>query len=114
MSPDDLARHLTVDLTTTGRKTGEARRIEIWWFRVDGHFYITGTTGRRDWLANLRAEPRATVHVGAEEFGVIAIEVDDPGERRRVLADRQLAWYSSQEQLEGLIADAPMVRLEFT
>ncbi len=68
MSPDELARYLTIDLTTTGRKSRLPRRIEIWWFRVDGHFYITGTGGRRDWLANLRSDPNGIVHVGGRDL----------------------------------------------
>ena len=38
-------------------------RIEIWMLDIDGRFFITGTPGRRDWLANLMAEPRSTVHL---------------------------------------------------
>jgi deazaflavin-dependent oxidoreductase (nitroreductase family) len=113
MSPDDLARHLTIDFTTIGRHSGQARRIEIWWFRVDGHFYITGTGGRRDWLANLRANPAGIVHIGDLDIPVIAQEVSDPTERRRVLSDGQLAWYSSQEELDQLISTAPMIKLRF-
>ena len=113
MSPDELARHLTIDLTTTGRRSRMPRRIEIWWFRVDGHFYITGTGGRRDWLANLRSDPDGIVHVGGLDIPITAAEVADPTERRRVLSDPQLSWYSSQEQLDQLVAQAPMIRLVF-
>ncbi|MDH3194440.1 MAG: nitroreductase family deazaflavin-dependent oxidoreductase [Acidimicrobiia bacterium] len=114
MSPDELARHLTIDLTTTGRRSGLPRRIEIWWFRVDEHFYITGTGGRRDWLANLRSDPNGIVHVAGHDILITAIEVDDHAERRRVLSDPQLSWYSSQEQLDQLVERAPMIRLVFT
>jgi F420H(2)-dependent quinone reductase len=42
-----------IDITTTGRKTGEPRRIEIWFHRLDGRYFITGAPGRpRDWYAN--------------------------------------------------------------
>ena len=34
-----------IDITTIGRKTGEPRRIEIWFHRIDGRYYITGTPG---------------------------------------------------------------------
>lgn len=114
MSPDELESHLTIDLTTVGRRSGLARRIEIWWFRVDGHFYVTGTGGRRDWLANLRSDPNGIVHVGGLNLPVTADEVHDDSERRRVLSDPQLSWYSSQEELEQLVENAPMIRLRFT
>ena len=113
MSPDDLARHLTIDLTTTGRRSRLPRRIEIWWFRVDGHFYITGTGGQRDWLANLRSDPNGIVRLGGLDIPITATEVGDATERRRVLSDPQLSWYSSQEQLDQLVARAPMIRLRF-
>lgn len=114
MSPDELARHRTIDLTTTGRRSGSPRRIEIWWFRVDGHFYITGSGGRRDWLANLRSDPEGIVHVGGMDIPITAEDVGDPVERRRVLSDPQLSWYSGQEQLDELVANAPMIRLRFS
>ncbi|MEZ4616433.1 MAG: hypothetical protein R2867_13150 [Caldilineaceae bacterium] len=35
-----------IDITTIGRKSGEPRRIEIWFHNLDGRLYITGTPGR--------------------------------------------------------------------
>ena len=39
-----LARDPTIDITTTGRRSGAARRIEIWMMVVDDRFFITGGT----------------------------------------------------------------------
>lgn len=111
MSPDDLARHLTIDLTTTGRRSGRPSRIEIWWFRVDGRFVITGTPGPRDWYANVLADPRVTVHVGGLDLPATATPVADPGFRRRVFTDARTSWYSTQAELERLVAEAPMVEV---
>ena len=58
-----LATDRVIDITTTGRKTGEARRIEIWYHRVDGRFYITGTPGARGWYANMVEHPDFTFHL---------------------------------------------------
>ena len=58
-----LADDLTVDITTTGRRSGQPRRLEIWLLGIDGRYFITGTPGRRDWLANLQADPELTVHL---------------------------------------------------
>ena len=33
-----LGRDQVIDITTTGRKSGEQRRIEIWFHRVDGRY----------------------------------------------------------------------------
>ncbi len=38
-----LAQDRIIDITTIGRKTGAPRRIEIWFHRVDGRYYITGS-----------------------------------------------------------------------
>ena len=40
-----LERDRTIDITTTGRKTRQPRRKEIWFHNVEGHLYITGTPG---------------------------------------------------------------------
>jgi hypothetical protein len=53
----ELADDPTVDITTTGRQTGLPRRIEIWMLDVDGRFFITGTPGQRDWVANPLSGP---------------------------------------------------------
>jgi hypothetical protein len=58
-----LARDCTIDITTRGRQTGQFHRIESWFHHIDGHIYITGTPGRRDWYANLWAHPEFTFHL---------------------------------------------------
>lgn len=109
--PADLANHRTIDLTTIGRKTGQPRRIEIWWFRVDGRFVITGTPGRRDWLANIRANPDVTIHVAGRDIPARATLVLDPHLREKVFTDAMTSWYSSQAELDNLIATSPMVEI---
>ena len=52
------------DITTTGRKTGTPHRIEIGFQVLSGDYFITGQPGRkRDWLANLSANPDFTLHL---------------------------------------------------
>ena len=58
-----LATDMTIDITTIGRRSGESRRIEIWFLNVDGVIYITGTPGPRDWFANLAADPSLIFHL---------------------------------------------------
>ena len=82
----------TIDITTTGRHSGEPRRIEIVFYRFDDEIYLSGIPGpkTRDWLANLAAHPSFTFHL---KHGVVAdlpataTVIVDPVERRRVLAD---------------------------
>jgi hypothetical protein len=81
----------TVDITTTGRVSGEQRRIEIVFYLFEGDVYLSGIPApkKRSWLANLAAEPFFTFHL---KNGVIAdlparaTVIEDPKERRRVLA----------------------------
>jgi deazaflavin-dependent oxidoreductase (nitroreductase family) len=81
----------TIDITTTGRRSGKPRRIEIWFYRFEGSVYLSGTPapGSRDWLANLTAEPHFIFHLKypvVADLAAVAIVITDPDERRRVLA----------------------------
>ena len=107
----------TIDITTTGRRSGQPRRIEIWMMVVDDRFFITGTPGPRDWLANLRAHPELVVHVkgpDAVDLPAVATEVIDEPTRRMVLEHLTTSWYRGQVSLEDLVAMAPMVEVSFT
>jgi deazaflavin-dependent oxidoreductase (nitroreductase family) len=114
-----LQRGLTCDITTNGRKSGMPRRIEIWYFMLDGDVYITGTPGRRDWLANLRADPRMLFHVkeGARaDLAAHAVIISDPAERRRIMGRimRENSWFAAQQfNLDEWVAGSPLVRVEF-
>lgn len=81
----------TIDITTTGRRSGEARRIEIVFYRLDDDIYLSGIPApkTRDWLANLAAQPDFTFHLKhgvVADLAATAAVVVDPVERRRVLA----------------------------
>ena len=98
---------MTVDLTTYGRRSGLPTRIEIWWFCVDGRFIITGTPGKRDWYANVLANPDVIVHTPVGDFAGTARVVADSDFRRRVFEFPDAHWYKSQTSLERLVAEAP-------
>jgi deazaflavin-dependent oxidoreductase (nitroreductase family) len=52
-------------LTTTGRRSGQPRRIEIWFTRHAGRDYVIAETGRTaHWVRNLIADPRVRWRVG--------------------------------------------------
>lgn len=110
----ELADDPTIDITTTGRRTGLPRRIEIWMMDVDGRFFITGTPGRRDWLANLRADPSIVVHLkrlAHVDVAARAIDVTDDATRRRVFAHLVAHWYRTQTPIDELVDTAPMVEV---
>jgi len=95
-----------IDITTTGRRSGLPRRIEITFHSFDGHLYISGMPSHRTraWLQNLRADPRFTFHLKAllrADLPATAREITDEAERREVLAKVARVWNRDP---------APMVR----
>lgn len=122
MSPEVAAQFdraadgpITVDITTIGRTSGAPRRIEIWIVNVEDRIVICGTPGRRDWMANLRADPRLTVHLKddlAADVEMTATEVTDPATRRAIWEHPSTEWYRGQAALDELIAQAPTVECD--
>lgn len=112
MDINELASRRTIELTTIGRKSQLPRRIEIWWFCVNGRFVVTGTPGRRDWLANVLANPDVVVHVNGMDIEARARVVTDADFRRKVFTQPETRWYSTQAQLDRLVDTAPMIELE--
>lgn len=113
----ELADGPIVDITTTGRRSGRPRRIEIWMLHVDGRFFITGTPGPRGWLANLAAAPGLVVHLKRHahtDLSARATVIDDPDLRRHVLTHPGTAWYRGRASVEELMAGAPMVEVVFS
>lgn len=79
---DALERGGIIDITTTGRRSGQPRRLEIVLHNVGGRFFISGKPGwPRGWIANLAADQRMTVHL---KRGITA----DVPARGRVITDR--------------------------
>src|SRR6476620_6556509 len=110
---DALGCARTVDITTTGTRSGEPQRIEIWTWIADGRVFLTGSPGRRDWYANLKANPELVVHVKRGEPADLAARarpIEDPDEPREVF-ERLLT--SSRYDLETWIARSPLAELEF-
>ena len=110
-----LGADTTIDLTTTGRTSGLARRIEIWILKVGDRLVITGTPGPRDWYANLMADPACIIHLKGRfraDVAATAAPVLDPAIRTEVFQHLEATWYRNQgESLETLVAEAPMVEL---
>jgi hypothetical protein len=53
---------------------------------------------------------KTSVHV---DLPATAVRVDDPAERRRVLAAPETEYYRNAVSLEAAIAHSPMVRVQF-
>ena len=101
-----LGQGHTIDLTTTGRHSGEPRRIEIVFFNFGGRLYISGmpnATRERAWLHNIRANPDVVVHLKhdvAADLAATAHEVKDPAERREVIEKVARAWRRDPDEMQ--------------
>jgi deazaflavin-dependent oxidoreductase (nitroreductase family) len=116
----------TIDITTTGRRSGQPRRIEIVFYRIEESVYLSGIPAprRRDWLANLSAEPRFTFHlkngVGAD-LPAVAVVITDETERRTLLAPlvdqfNQRRGDDSEwprAELDEWVQHSPLARVDF-
>jgi deazaflavin-dependent oxidoreductase (nitroreductase family) len=106
-----------IDITTTGRRTAQPRRIEIVYHVMDGRIYISGSPRRqrRSWLANLDADPHFTFHVKRgqrADLPATARIVDDPVERRKVMNYIiQSAWHG--QNLDAMVAYSPLIEVTF-
>ena len=111
---DALDHSQTVDITTTGRRSGEARRIEIVLHSIGGRLVISGTPRPRTraWIYNLEADPRIVVHlkrsVQADVEGTARI-ITDPTERRDLLVDVAKAW--NRTDVDLMVEQSPLIEL---
>lgn len=91
LTPASSALERTVEITTTGARSGLPRRIEIWFYRVGDTNYLSGMPGRTpDWFRNLEANPEFLFHLkhGAQvTLTATAHPVTDEVERRRVFTE---------------------------
>ncbi len=106
----------TIDITTTGRRSGRPRRIEIVFHNIGGRIYISGMPRpeKRDWLLNLGAEPRFTFHLKGQtraDLPAVARVIDDEAERRAVLPHVARAW--KRNDLETMVRYSPLVEVTF-
>ncbi len=124
ITPSSSARDRTVDITTIGRQSGQPRRIEIWFHRVFGKYYLTGTPAKRDWYANLVANPHFTFHLKHDvraDLPATATPITDEAERRRVFTaivddfnqPQNPAGVSQPVRLEAWLAGSPLVEIAF-
>ncbi len=92
ITPAAGTRERIIDITTTGRRTGRARRIEIFFFRARGATYLCSGAGgaATSWHANLLTEPDFTFHLKngiRADVPARATPVTDQAERRAVLEE---------------------------
>jgi deazaflavin-dependent oxidoreductase (nitroreductase family) len=109
-----LSRGHTIDITTTGRLSGQPRRIELVFHNIDGHVIISGLPGRRDWYANLLANPQLTFHLkGAvkADLPAMARPIIEPEERRATMQRVAANW--GRTDLDRMLERSPLVEVTF-
>ena len=103
-----------IDLTTTGRRTGEPRRVEIVFHAIDGRIVISGMPRRekRAWLANIEADPRVTIHLKRDVVADLpgaARVVTDEAERRALLVHVARTW--GRDDVEVMVRHSPLIEV---
>ena len=82
---EKVANESTVELTTTGRKSGKAHTKPIWFVYDQGHLYLQSGKGRKsDWYQNLKKNPQMTLKIGTVTFQGKAKFIDDQKETERI------------------------------
>jgi deazaflavin-dependent oxidoreductase (nitroreductase family) len=105
-----------IDLTTTGRKTGEARRIEIFIHNLDGRLVISGmpVPGKtRAWLRNVADHPGVTLHLKGQ-LAVADVEgtarvVTSPDERRALIEGVARNW--KRTDVDEMVEHSPLIEV---
>jgi deazaflavin-dependent oxidoreductase (nitroreductase family) len=104
-----------IDLTTTGRRTGLRRRIEIFLHDKEGLLFISGTPRAdrtRDWIHNITGDPHVVVHLKqaiTADIPAIARVVTDPAERRPLMAAAAQRW--GRTDVEEMVQHSPLIVL---
>ena|SRR5256885_1396848 len=111
-----LERGHTIDITTTGRRSGQPRRIEIVFHNIEGRIYISGIPrpSKRDWLLNLEGDPRFTFHLKGRttvDLPATARVIDDEAERLRILPHIARAW--KRNDLDQMVRYSPLIEVLF-
>lgn len=98
-----LQEDTLVDITATGRKTGEPRKFEIMLRRHGGKYYIAGRPEPKGWYANMVANPAITLHLKQStqaDLPATAHAVLDPAARRQLFQE----FFGDSEMMDDLDA----------
>ena len=86
-------------LTTTGRTSGKAHRIEIWYAAVpEGLYLMAGGGMKSDWVRNLVADPAVTVEIDGTELRATGRVIEEAEEQERA---RTLVFDKYQPRYHG-------------
>ncbi|MEZ4522395.1 MAG: nitroreductase family deazaflavin-dependent oxidoreductase [Thermomicrobiales bacterium] len=100
-------------LTTTGRRTGNAHEIEMWFARDGGdRIYMLSGGGRdSDWVRNLLATPKVAVRIDDVTFRGTASPISglpDEPIARRLLAAKYQDWSEGEPLSDWAMQSFPV------
>jgi len=105
----------SIVLTTTGRKTGQARKAPMATMRAGDDFFVVGSNFGKEhhpaWTVNLIANPEATVTYKGEDIPVVA-HLLDADEKAKVWPDLLKIWPAWTNYTERSGRDLRVFRLE--
>ena len=111
-----LHRSQVIGLTTTGRRTGRQRRIEIFLHDEDGLLFISGTPRAdrtRDWIHSIAADPHVVVHLKdpvVADLPATAPVITDPNERRPLIEAAASRW--GRTDVAEMLQYSPLIVLD--
>lgn len=85
-------------LTTSGRRSGQPREIEIWFTQRDGCYYVVAEhRWEAQWVQNVIAKPHVSVRVGEKQFAARARVIDEDKEpllheAAQALSEQKYGW----------------------
>jgi hypothetical protein len=123
IGPGSSTAERTIDITTLGRCSGIPRRIEVWFHRVDGRWYLTGMPGPPQLVRELARQSAVVVHLKhgvTADLPATARPVDEPTRRRVISAVLDLqdrpdvaARVSRRQDLNEWLARSPLIEIVF-
>jgi deazaflavin-dependent oxidoreductase (nitroreductase family) len=103
-------------LTTTGRKSGQARTVPLPYFEYDGRTLVVASFAGGDkdpaWLLNLRDQPEVELQIGRRRGAAHAAILDERDRASlwpRLVAD----WPRYQLYQDGTARTIPLVELQW-
>jgi len=98
-------------MTSTGWRSGNAHRIEIWYVEHGGRYYLVAEMRERShWVQNVQRDPAITFEVGEQAFRGHARLVDraaEPELAAAVAAKMDVKYEWSDGLIVELAPDAP-------
>ena len=92
-------------LTTTGRRSGQPREIEIWFTERGGKYYVIAEHREEaHWVQNLQAQPQVQVRLGDRTFEATARVVDEAREPELSAAVKALS-HAKYGWSDGLVVE---------